>query len=407
MSLDNCVIIGASHAGVSLALQLRKEGWTGGIQLIGAETELPYHRPPLSKDLLAGEKTLDGIRLRPEKIYADNAIELLLGCEVVEIDRSSSCVRLKDGRELSYSKLALCTGAVVRALPQAGQQQNIFYIRTAADTAKLSASLGAGKKAVIIGAGYIGLEAAAQLVQKGVQVNVLEVAERILNRVTAPDVSAYFTALHRKHGVIIDTGVTVTALEGEALVKRVLCSDGKAYEADIVIVGIGILPNVELAERAGLTVEQGIVVDEFACTSDPRIFAAGDCTWHPSALYGRQQRLESVQNANDQARVAAANICGKQVSYDAVPWFWSDQYATKLQTAGVNAGFDQAVTRGDITDANSEGFAVFYCQAGRVLAVDCINRPKEFLIGKRLVQGQVQVDTAALMDESFDLAGLL
>jgi len=407
MTIENCVIIGASHAGVSLALQLRKEGWTGGIQLVGAETELPYHRPPLSKDLLSGQKTLDGIRLRPDKIYADNAIELLLGCEVAEIDRQAKIVKLKDGRDLPYSKAALCTGALVRELPQAGKQDNIFYLRTVADTERLSAHLSAGKKAVIIGAGYIGLEVAAQLVQKGIHVTVLEMAERILNRVTAPAISAYFTALHRSHGVKIDTGVTVTALSGERSVEHVLCSNGETYEADIVIVGIGIMPNVGLAERAGLHVEQGIVVDEYACTSDPDIFAAGDCTWHPSLLYGRQHRLESVQNANDQGRIAAANICDKHVIYDVVPWFWSDQYSTKLQTVGVNAGFDQAVVRGDITDAKGEGFAVFYCQAGRVLAIDCINRPKEFMIGKRFVQGKVQVDIAALADESVELAGLL
>ncbi len=407
MNTEHCVIVGASHAGVSLALQLRKEGWTGGIQLISAEAELPYHRPPLSKDFLAGTRSADQIRLRPEKTYADNSIELLLNSEVIAIDRAAKTVQLGDGNSVSYSKLALCMGARARVLAAAVPRENIFYIRTLADLERLAKYALPGKRAVLIGGGYIGLEAAAQLTKKGVKVTLLEVGDRILNRVAAPVVSEYFSALHSSHGVEIYTGVQIEKISEANGVIAIHRTSDHVLEADFIIVGIGIIPNVELAERAGLRIEQGIVVNEFAQTSDPHIYAAGDCTSHPSILYQRQLRLESVQNATDQARVAAANICGKVVQYDTVPWFWSDQYDTKLQTAGLHNGHDSVVVRGDPGNFLESGFAVFYLKDGRLLAADCINRPKEFMASKQLIRSGAKIEPALLANSELELGSII
>ncbi len=402
-----CIVIGASHAGVSLALQLRKEGWGGLIKLIGAERELPYHRPPLSKELLAGEKDLDAIRLRPARIFEDNAIELLLGTTVLKIDRDVSAVLLDDGQSLHYDRLAVCTGALVQKIPLGATLQNVFYIRTATDVAQLKEMSQPGRRVVIIGAGYIGLETAAVLKQRGLEVTVIEMAERILSRVTGERMSAYMTALHTSHGVEIKTSTRVTDIRGDSNATRITCDDGSEYTADFVIVGIGVMPNVGLAENAGLDIDEGVLVDEYACSSDPHIYAAGDCTRHPSAIFKRLIRLESVQNANDQARAAAANICGKQTAYDAVPWFWSDQYQVKLQMAGLSSGFDEEVCRGDPGDADGTGFALFYLQDSRVIAVECVGRPKEFMAGKQLVKSGQQIPAASLADENVAPAELI
>lgn len=407
MPESRCIIIGASHAGVSLALQLRKEGWIGAITLIGAEPELPYHRPPLSKDFLAGEKTLEAISLRPEKLYRDNTIELVLGKRVARLEPEAHRVTLDTGEELSYTKLALCTGSFVRRLPAAEGYNNVFYIRTAADVLQLGKLIGAGKRAVIIGAGYIGLEAAAALVKQQVAVTVLELADRVLQRVTGAEMSAYLETLHRHHGVTIHTATGVRGFTGSGDIDSVVCEDGRSYAADFVIIGIGILPQTELAMAAGLHVEQGIVVDAGARTSDPDIYAAGDCTVHPSAVYGRNLRLESVQNATDQARVAAANICGKETVYDAVPWFWSDQYSIKLQTVGLSQDYDNLVIRGDTETLENNGFALFYRRGIELLAVDCVNRPKEFMVSKQLLKTGRRVDAGLLADESVEPASWL
>ena len=399
--------MGASHAGVSLALQLRKEDWQGAIQLIGAETELPYHRPPLSKELLAGSKTLDAIRLRPEKLYHDNDIELLLGKAVSQINRTDCSVQLENLNALSYSKLALCTGSSLRKLPFAVTARNVFYVRTASDVAALAPLVYTGMRAVVIGAGYIGLETAAVLSQQGVKVTVLEMAARILNRVTGEQLSRYMLQLHRAMGVEVFASTVVTAIEGGISIATVRCADGTVFQAELVIVGIGVIPNTELAEAAGLGVDGGILVNSNACTSDPSIYAAGDCTRHPSAIYGRMLRLESVQNANDQARVAASNICGKPLAYDAVPWFWSDQYKIKLQMAGLSENFDKVTCRGDSLNSDGRGFALFYFRNEVLIAVDCVDRPKEFMVSKQLVKAGVKLDGNWLADESVEPASFL
>ena len=401
------VIVGASHAGVSLALQLRREGWEGPIQLVGAEKELPYHRPPLSKELLSGQKELDAIRLRPEKIYADNDIELLLDTTALKIEKEQRSLHLHDGRVLQYENLALCTGAKVRQLPLAFDSERVLYLRTAADVAQLQALAQPGKHAVIIGGGYIGLEAAAVLRKMELEVTVLEMAPRVLARVTSEVLSDYLTSLHMMHGVSIKTSTQVNGIQDHEGKLQVVCKDNTEYLADFVLVGIGVGPNTTLAETAGVSLDDGIVVDEKGCTSVPHIFAAGDCTRHPNRFAGGNVRLESVQNANDQARVVAANMVGKASIYDAAPWFWSDQYDIKLQMAGLNSNYDSTVTRGDPTNAENEGFCVFYLRAGELVAVDSVARPKEFMAGKQLIARGITPDKANLVDEQIEPASWL
>lgn len=395
-----CVVVGASHAGSQLAVQLRKEGWTGRIILIGAEPHLPYHRPPLSKAVLAGEKSVDEIALRPHSMYTASAVELRLGERVEHLDVLKKTLLLSTGESIAYDKLALCTGARVRKLGLGDQLDGVHYLRTADDVANLKSELVAGRRAVIIGGGYIGLEAAAVLTQLGLQVTVLEASERLLQRVTSVVMSEYFQQLHESHGVKIVTHAHVTRLAGEGRVCAVVCADGTEFVADLVVVGVGVTPETSLAEAAGLEVVNGIKVDQYARTSAVDVYAAGDCTWHPSALYGHHVRLESVQNALDQSRVAAANIAGKQIAYDALPWFWSDQYAVKLQSAGLLHGYDDMLVRGDRRNNDGKGFSVFYFREGKMIAADCVNRAKEFIACKRLIAERLDINRQALLDEN-------
>jgi 3-phenylpropionate/trans-cinnamate dioxygenase ferredoxin reductase component len=381
---QTCLIIGAGHAGATLALQVRKEGWQGRIVLISAEHHLPYHRPPLSKAVLAGDKTIEGVALRPRSMYESSGIELHLGERVEAVLPAEKMLRMESGEMLLYDRLALCTGARVLRLPLGEHLQHVFYLRSADDASAIRAAAKAGGRAVIIGGGYIGLEAAAVLNTFGLQVTVLERTDRILQRVTSEPVSEYFAKLHRDRGVEIITGAEVTAISGERYVDSVQCADGSRHAADLVIIGIGVLPETRLAEAAGLRIDNGIVVNGFAQTSDPHIFAAGDCTSHPCQFYGRQLRLESVQNANDQARAAAAGICDRPVLYDSLPWFWSEQYDTRLQSAGLSGGFDSLQLVGD--PQNENAFCVLYGREGILIAADCVNRPKDYLLLKKLIE---------------------
>lgn len=398
-----CIVVGASHAGSALAVQLRKEGWTGRIVLIGEEAHLPYHRPPLSKAVLAGEKTLDAVVLRPESLYAASGVELRLGEQVVSLDRAAQTVRLAGGETLHYDALALCTGARPRQLPGTEGMAGVFCLRNADDALHIREAAANGRHAVIVGGGYIGLEVAAVLRVRGLEVTVLEAASRVLRRVASPVLAEYFEALHKAHGVQILTSVTGLELLGGPRVTGVRETNGTVHAADLVIVGIGVQPEIQLAKAAGLEIDNGIVVDAGARTSDPRIFAAGDCTLHPSARYGRQLRLESAQNALDQARVAAANICGKDVLYDALPWFWSDQYDIKLQSAGLPLEHEHHMVRGDVTNADGKGFTVLHLRGDTMIAADCINRAREFIACKRLISERIPLNVEALADETLSL----
>lgn len=399
---DSCIIVGASHAGVSLALQLRREGWTAPIKLIGEESELPYHRPPLSKEHLAGEKRLDAIRLRPAKIYADNDIDLLLSTRVSNIDTQLREIRLSSGESLGYRKLALCTGASAREFIPARGLENVFYIRTAADVAHLVPNVKKGRRVIIVGGGYIGLEAAAVLAEQEVSVTVLEMSERILQRITNPAMSDYMQQLHESQGVEIHTGVEVESICEEGHEKLIGCADGAQFRANFLIIGIGVDANASLALSAGIKTGSGILVNEYCRTSDEHVYAAGDCTAHPSLIYQRQIRLESVQNANDQARVAAANICGKERVYDTVPWFWSDQYSIKLQMVGLSTGYDQVVMRGSAEGGVEASFALFYLKEGVLIAADCVGRPKEFMISKKLIKAKGKIPAEHLQNEEIE-----
>jgi 3-phenylpropionate/trans-cinnamate dioxygenase ferredoxin reductase subunit len=402
MKDQDCVIVGASHAGTSLAMQLRREGWEGKIKLISGENELPYHRPPVSKDLLAGTKDIDQIRLRPEKVFQDNEIELLLGRTVTEINTKQELVRVND-EDISFEKLAICTGARPRKLELGGEEDRIFYLRDYNDALRVRARIAANQRVIVIGGGYIGLESAAVLQAQGVDVIVLEREGRILQRVTSESMSKFMSKLHQDQGVSIKTDVqieSITTLGDEQLVH---CNGGQTFSANFLIIGVGILPNTEFISDSEIELEAGsIVVDKFGQTSSSNIYAAGDCTIHPSRVYERMLRLESVQNANDQARAVAANICGKETIYDTVPWFWSDQYSIKLQMAGLGQGFDEIVVRGNMNAGLESSFSLFYLREKVLLATDCVSRPKEFMMSKQLIKNRSLLDSSVLSDESVE-----
>jgi len=379
----NVIVVGAGHAAGHLVASLRMQGFEGSIRLIGDEPYPPYQRPPLSKQYLAGEMALEQVYFKPLDFYDTAKAELTLGVRVESIDRAAKTVSLSDGSTAAYDKLVLTTGTRVRTLPLPGADlSGIHYLRTIDDTDAIARDLRPGARAVICGGGYIGLEVAAAAVKNGASVTVLEMADRVMNRVVAPEVSAFYEALHRGKGVDIRCNVRVTGFEGTGKVERVACENGESFDADLVVVGVGVIPNTELAEAAGLACDNGIVVDDCARTEDPDILAAGDCTNHPNGIYGINIRLESVQNAVDQATAVAQTICGKPTPYSAVPWFWSDQYDVKLQIVGLSQGYDEAVVRGNPADG---AFSVFYLKQGKLLAVDAINSPREYMMGRKLI----------------------
>lgn len=383
MISQRAVIVGASHAGAQLAASLRQERWQGEIILVGNEGTLPYQRPPMSKAYLAGKTTLDQLAIRSADFYSKQNISLV-NASVEVIDRSGGSLTLSTGQNLAYDKLALCTGANVRRLSVPGADlTGVHYLRTAADSELLRTAAQSGGHAVIVGGGYIGLETAASLRGLGLQVTLLEATGRVLERVTAPEVSAFFDRIHREEGVDIRTDALVEALVGDTSVREVVLSGGEAIPADLVIVGIGVEPNTGLAEAAGLTVHDGVLIDSQARTSDPEIVAAGDCTCQDMARYGRRIRLESVPSAGEQAKVAAATICGKPKNIAALPWFWSDQYDLKLQIAGLNTGYDEVVVSGN--PASGRDFTCFYLRQGQLIAADCVNRARDFVFSKRVI----------------------
>ncbi len=398
------LIIGAGQAGGQLASELRQLGHSGPVTIVGEEPWLPYKRPPLSKGFLAGSVTQDSLYVMPKAALEKSNIEFIGDTRVTRIHRAERQVELSDGRKLAYDKLALCTGSRARALSGA-EGSNVFPLRTIADVESIRSHCAPGKRAVIVGGGFIGLEVAAVLVKLGLKVTVLEGLSRVLGRVTAPEVSAFFERMHREAGVDLRTGVQIKSFDGKPVVTHLTLADGTCIETDFVVVGIGILPNVELAQDAGLTVDNGIVVDEFTQTMDEHIVAAGDCTNHPNAHFSRRLRLESVQNAMEQGRVAARNLLGKKEPYQMVPWFWSDQYDLKLQMVGLSNGYDQIVLRGDT--CTQRNFAVFYLKEGQVIAADTVTRPLEFMLAKKIVAMKLKPDPVQLADETVPLKTLV
>jgi len=406
VSKQHCVIVGASHAAAELCNSLRKEGWEGGITLIGEEAHLPYNRPPLSKTFLAGTKSIYDLLIRHEEAYAKADIKYKLGCRVDSIDRTNKTVFLNDNETVNYDKLILTTGARPRVMELPGARLgNVFYLRDIHDADRIRPHIEAGKQAVIVGGGYIGLETAAMLTSTGMKVTVLERDPRILNRVSAPEISEFYSRIHAEEGVELISDVEISHLKGDKQANSVVCNGGQSFPADMVIIGIGVVPNSELAQDVGLDIDNGIVVNAFGETSDPDILAAGDCTFHFNKHYQRWMRLESIQNAVEQAKVVARTICGKRQEYDQIPWFWSDQYDLKLQIAGLSAGYDNLIVRGDLSQGRK--IAVFYFKGEVLLAVDAVNSPQEFMFGKRVLAQSLQLNREKLADTSVPMKDLL
>ena len=399
--MTHIVAIGAGQAGSSLVAKLRSAGHTGDITLIGAETTPPYQRPPLSKAYLKGEMPAERLFLRPEAFYTENAISLRLGARVTGIDTASRSLSIGD-ETLQYDELVLATGSVPRRLPDAigGNLHGVFTLRDIADVDTMRLCFKPGARVVIVGGGYIGLEGAAVAAQLGLDVTVLEMAPRILQRVAAPETSDHFRTLHRAQGVKILESTGLSRLLGDGHVNAARLSDGREIPADFVIVGVGIAPDTALAEAAGLTLDNGIETDAQGRTSAPHVWAAGDCTSFP--WRGGRLRLESVQNAIDQAECVAENILGAGKNYVPQPWFWSDQYDTKLQIAGLNTGYDHIVTR-----RSADTVSFWYYLGDTLLAVDAMNDPRGFMVAKRLLAAGRSPDAALVADPGTDLKALL
>ncbi len=403
MSNAGVVIVGAGHGGAQAAIMLRQSGYEGPVTLLGREKEPPYERPPLSKDYLAKEKAFERLYLRPMQFWADKQITLQLGVEAVSVDANAQKVALSDGSSLAYDHLIWATGGDPRPLTCPGADlHGVHAVRTREDVDAIMAALDAGvSRIAVVGGGYIGLEAAAVLTKLGKQVTVLEALDRVLARVAGEDLSRFYEAEHRAHGVDLRTGVGVVALEGDGQVTAVRLADGSAVEAEMVIVGIGIIPCVEPLIAAGAKGSNGVEVDEFCRTSLPNIYAIGDCAAHSNGFAeGAVIRLESVQNANDQANLVARAICGDAQPYGATPWFWSNQYDLRLQTVGLSMGHDATILRGDPA---TRSFSVIYLKQGVIAALDCVNMVKDYVQGRKLVEARAKIDPALLADAAIPL----
>lgn len=404
--MAHVVIVGAGQAGAAAAAKLRALGFEGDITMIGAEPAPPYQRPPLSKAYLLGEMAEERLWLRSPEFWTEAKVTLKLGATVNAIDTGAQTVTVQDdgGVEvLAYDDLILTTGSTPRRLPAAvgGALEGVYTVRTLADVDAMKAEFVAGRRLVIVGGGYIGLEAAAVGRKLGLEVTVLEMAPRILQRVAAPETSAYFRALHQAHGAVIREETGLDRLLGETRVTGVRLKDGSELPADFVIVGVGIVPNVAEAEAAGIVIENGIKTDLRGATSAAHVWAAGDCASFP--LLGAQMRIESVGNAIDQAELVAENIMGAARDYVPAPWFWSDQYDCKLQIAGLNIGYDRILTRGPVGEAVS----FWYFKADRLIAVDAMNDSRAYMVGKRLIEAGRTPDEAKLVDPAVEMKSLL
>ncbi len=397
----NIVIVGAGHGAGQAVMSLRSGGFDGHLILIGEEPYVPYQRPPLSKKFLAGELELDRLYFKPINFYSDKQIELMLSVRVIDVVPKQNYVKLHDGREVHYDKLILMTGSRVRKLDVPGADlPEVFYLRTIEDVESIRKHFAKNAKLIVVGGGYIGLEVAAVAVRLGLDVTVLEAADRLMPRVVGDEVADFFKHMHTQEGVKIETGKTVSGFEGKGKLKRVVCTDSTQFDADVAVIGVGILPNQELAEQAGLEVDNGIVVDEYCQTKNDDILAAGDCTNHPNAILGTRLRLESVHNALEQAKTAAATLCGSRKEYAQVPWFWSDQYDVKFQIAGLSQGYDEVVMRGD---PSKKKFAAFYLKKGVLIAADAINAVQEYMASRKLIAQKAKIAPDRLADTNIPM----
>jgi 3-phenylpropionate/trans-cinnamate dioxygenase ferredoxin reductase component len=407
MNSADVVIVGAGHGGAQCAIALRQNGFEGTVAMIGREPEPPYERPPLSKEYFAREKTFERLYIRPPQFWEEKGIDLVLGTEVTAVDPKAKSVTLSSGETLGYGVLVWAAGGDPRRLPvPGGDLAGVHPVRTRADCDQLMGEIDGGVREIaVIGGGYIGLEAAAVLTKLGCKVTLLEALPRVIARVAGPELSAFYEAEHRAHGVDLRTGVVVEALEGEGRVTGVRLGDGEVINADAVIVGIGIVPAVGPLLAAGAAGANGVDVDELCRTSLPDVYAIGDCAaFAADYADGTVMRVESVQNANDQATCVAKAICGDPQPYHAFPWFWSNQYDLRLQTAGLSVGYDATVVRGDPAQ---RAFSVVYLKGGRVIALDCVNAVKDYVQGRKLIEAKASPDPEQLADASVPLKDLL
>jgi 3-phenylpropionate/trans-cinnamate dioxygenase ferredoxin reductase component len=402
---ETFVIVGAGQAAAQAADSLRRDGYAGRLVVIGDEPYLPYQRPPLSKKFLAGELPLERLAVKPAAFYEQAGVELRLGVHVEGLDLGARTVLLADGERVGYDRLLLATGSTPRKVTIPGHDLvGVHYLRTVADVDRIRAELAPGSRVAVVGGGYIGLEVAATCRSLGYEVDVLEMADRVMNRVVAPAVSTFLAAEHARAGVRLALGAQVSAFltrpDDSRRVGAVAVAGGARFAADVVVIGVGVLPSTGLAAAAGLACDNGIAVDQHCRTSDPAVYAAGDCTSHPSLRYGRRVRLESVDNAFEQAKTAAANLRGGSAVHDRVPWFWSDQYDLKLLIAGLSHDHDEVVLRGD---PETRSFACCYLKEGELLAVDCINSPKDYMAARKLIAERVRCDRRRLADPTVAL----
>lgn len=403
--MENLVIVGAGQSAIQCITSLRKEDYSGLITLVGEEEHLPYQRPPLSKGFL--EDTVSNERLYFKKLefFIENKVQLKLGTKAEEIDIENNNIHLSDNTKLSFDKLVFATGSSVRKLDFPGKDLNsIHYLRGLDDALSIKKDLQTKQNIVVVGAGYIGLEVAAIAAKQNKSVTVIEMADRVMNRTVDPQISDYYFNLHQKNGVTFKFNTSLKEIVGTNNPEKVICSDGTEVQADMVIIGAGIMPNVELAENAGLSCDNGIVVNEFGKTDHANIYACGDCTNHPNKLLNKKIRLESVHNAMEQSKTVASSIINKSLAYNQIPWFWSDQYDHKLQIVGLSGDHDKVTMRGDMSEAK---FMMFYTKDEKLIAVDAVNNSKEFLICKKLVANKVTIKPDEISNPATNLNDLI
>ena len=403
--MEKLLIIGAGQSAIQCISTLKKEGYSGSITLVGEEEHLPYQRPPLSKGFLEDSISKERLYFKKLEFFTENKIQLYLGLSAEKLEIDNQKVYLSDNSELEFDKLVFATGSRVRLLDFPGSElKSIFYLRDLDDAEAIKKDLETSENLVIIGAGYIGLEAAAIAAKKNKIVTIIEMADRVMNRTVDPQISEYYLNLHQSYGVKFHFNTSLETINEVSNSLEVVCSDGTEVKADSVLIGAGVVPNIELAEEAGIYCDNGIIVDEFGQTNFKNIYACGDCTNHPNKILNKNLRLESVHNAMEQAKTVASSVMNNPMEYNQVPWFWSDQYDHKLQIVGLSGDHDMVTMRGNTNDAK---FMLFYTKDEELIAVDAINNPKEFLISRKLVANKVKIKPEVIYDPNTNLNDLI